>query len=83
LLSRSRPCRNLIVEIRISDIEWKEVYYLRERCSHGTGQCVLRLTGDKNERSFAVVIGFGERRIGLLSTTLRQQEVVIKFSATI
>ena len=71
----------LIVEHKnIQTIEWKEVYYLRgEMLPMVRVSAFFGLTGDKNERSFAVVIGFGERRIGLLVDELfGQQEVVIK-----
>jgi two-component system chemotaxis sensor kinase CheA len=71
----------LIVEHKnIQTLEWKEVYYLRgEMLPMVRVSAFFGLTGDKNERSFAVVIGFGERRIGLLVDELfGQQEVVIK-----
>ena len=71
----------LIVEHKdIQTIEWKEVYYLR-----GDMLPMIRvskfynLAGDENDRSFAVVVGFGERKVGLLVDELfGQHEIVIK-----
>jgi len=71
----------LIVEHKnIQTIEWKEVYYLRgEMLPMIRVSTFFGLSGDKNERSFAVVIGFGERRVGLLVDELfGQHEIVIK-----
>ena len=71
----------LIVDHKdIQTIEWKEVYYLR-----GEMLPMIRvgkffgLGCDPGERAFAVVVGFGERRVGLLIDELfGQQEIVIK-----
>jgi two-component system, chemotaxis family, sensor kinase CheA len=71
----------LIVEHKdIQTIEGKEVYYLR-----GEMLPLLRvneffnITGDDTGRSFAVVAGFGERRVALMVDELfGQQEIVIK-----
>lgn len=71
----------LVVERRdIQTIEWKEVYYLR-----GEMLPMIRVSrffdigSDDAERSFAVVVGFGERRVGLLVDELfGQHEIVIK-----
>jgi two-component system chemotaxis sensor kinase CheA len=71
----------LIVEHKdIQTIEWKEVYYLR-----GEMLPLLRINeffnikADDTGRSFAVVVGFGERRVALLVDELfGQQEIVIK-----
>jgi len=64
----------------LQTIEGREVYNLR-----GTMLPIVRLKNmlglgtDGAERSFAVVVGFGERRIGLLvDELLGQQEIVIK-----
>ncbi|MEJ2685058.1 MAG: chemotaxis protein CheA [Candidatus Sulfobium sp.] len=61
-------------------VEGKEVYYLR-----GDMLPIIRvgrffgLASDDSDRSFAVVIGFGERRVGILVDELYgQQEIVIK-----
>jgi two-component system chemotaxis sensor kinase CheA len=71
----------LIIEHKdIQTIESKEVYYLR-----GEMLPIVRVNkffgfaGDNAERSFAVVIGFGARRVGLMVDELfGQQEIVIK-----
>lgn len=71
----------LIVEHKdIQTIEWKEVYYLR-----GDMVPMIRLNkffnlaGDESDRSFGVVVGFGERKVGLLVDELfGQHEIVIK-----
>ncbi|MEJ2695896.1 MAG: chemotaxis protein CheA [Candidatus Sulfobium sp.] len=71
----------MIVEHRdIQTVEGKEVYYLR-----GDMLPIIRvgrffdLKGDDSERSFAVVVGLGERRVGVLVDELYgQQEIVIK-----
>ncbi len=71
----------LIVEHRdIQSIEWKEVYYLRgEMLPMIRVNRFFGIAGDDTERSFAVVVGFGERRVGLLIDELYgQQEIVIK-----
>jgi two-component system chemotaxis sensor kinase CheA len=71
----------LIVEHKdIQTIEWKEVYYLRgEMLPMIRVSKFFDLGSEKNERSFAVVVGFGERRVGLLVDELfGQHEIVIK-----
>ncbi len=64
----------------IQTIEWKEVIYLRgEMLPMIRVSTFLGLPGDQNERSFAVVVGFGERKVGLLIDELfGQHEIVIK-----
>ncbi len=71
----------LIVEHRdLQTIEWKEVYYLRgEMLPMIRVNRFFGLEGDNADRSFAVVVGFGDRRVGLLVDELYgQQEIVIK-----
>jgi two-component system chemotaxis sensor kinase CheA len=71
----------LIVEHKdIQTIEWKEVYYLRgEMLPMIRVGRFFNLESDASERSFAVVVGFGERKVGLLVDELvGQQEIVIK-----
>jgi two-component system, chemotaxis family, sensor kinase CheA len=71
----------MIMEDRdIQTVEGKEVYYLR-----GDMLPIIRvgkffkLRSDDSGRSFAVVVGFGERRVGVLVDELYgQQEIVIK-----
>lgn len=71
----------LIVEHKdIQTIEWKEVYYLRgEMLPMIRVSSFFRFPPQPSERSFAVVVGFGERKVGLLVDELfGQQEIVIK-----
>lgn len=71
----------LIVEHKdIQTIEWKEVYYLRgEMLPMIRVSTFFKFTPAPAERSFAVVVGFGERKVGLLVDELfGQQEIVIK-----
>ncbi len=71
----------LIVEHKdIQTIEEKEVYYLRgEMLPMIRVSTFFGLPGDAGERSFAVVVGFGDRRVGLLIDELfGQHEIVIK-----
>ncbi len=71
----------LVVEHKdLQTIEWKEVYYLRgEMLPMIRVNRFFGLQGDDSDRSFAVVVGFGERRVGLLVDELYgQQEIVIK-----
>jgi len=71
----------LIVEHKdIQTIEEKEVYYLRgEMLPMIRVSTFFGLQGDASERSFAVVVGFGDRRVGLLIDELfGQHEIVIK-----
>lgn len=70
-----------VVEHRdIQTIEWKEVYYLRgEMLPMVRVNRFFRIDGDGAERSFAVLVGFGERRVGLMvDELLGQHEIVIK-----
>jgi two-component system chemotaxis sensor kinase CheA len=71
----------LIIEHRdIQTVEGKEVSYLRgEMLPIVRVNRFFGLSGDDSDRSFAVVIGFGDRRVGLLVDELfGQQEIVIK-----
>jgi two-component system chemotaxis sensor kinase CheA len=71
----------LIVEHKhIQTIEWKEVYYLRgDMLPMIKVNKFFNLPGDDSDRSFAVVVGYGERKVGLLFDELfGQQEIVIK-----
>jgi len=71
----------LIVEHKdIQTIEWKEVYYLRgEMLPMVRANRFFGIEGDSTERSFAVVVGFGQRRVGLMVDELfGQHEIVIK-----
>ena len=71
----------LIVEHKdIQTIEWKEVYYLRgDMLPMIRVNKFFNLAGDENDRSFGVVVGFGERKVGLLVDELfGQHEIVIK-----
>ncbi len=71
----------LVVDDRdIQTIEWKEVYYLRgEMLPMIRLNRFFELEGDKSGRSFAVVVSFGEKRVGLLVDELfGQHEIVIK-----
>jgi two-component system, chemotaxis family, sensor kinase CheA len=71
----------LIVEHKdIQRVEGKEVYYLRgEMLPIIRVNDFFNIEGDKSERSFVVLVGFGERRFGLLVDELfGQQEIVIK-----
>jgi two-component system chemotaxis sensor kinase CheA len=71
----------LIIDHRvIQTVERKEVCYLR-----GEMLPIIRvnrffgLAGEESDRSFAVVVGLGDRRVGLLVDELfGQQEIVIK-----
>lgn len=64
----------------IQTIEWKEVYYLRgEMLPIVRVNNFFNIEGDSTDRSFAVLVGFGERRIGLMVDELfGQHEIVIK-----
>ncbi|MBI5640226.1 MAG: chemotaxis protein CheA [Nitrospirae bacterium] len=71
----------LIIDHRdIQTIEWKEVYYLRgEMLPLVRISSFLGIDSDTAGRSFAVVVGYGERRVGLLVDELfGQHEIVIK-----
>jgi two-component system chemotaxis sensor kinase CheA len=64
----------------IQTIEWKEVYYLRgEMLPMLRVNNFFKIEGDQSERSFAVLAGFGERRVGLMVDEFYgQHEIVIK-----
>ncbi len=64
----------------LQSIEGRKVYNLREEMLPVTSLSeVFQFEADKSDRSFIVVVGFGERRIGLLVDELfGQQEIVIK-----
>ncbi|GAB4490555.1 MAG: chemotaxis protein CheA [Thermodesulfovibrionales bacterium] len=71
----------LIIENKdIQTIEWKEVYYLRgEMLPLVRVRKFFGFEGDGAERNFAVVVGFGDRRCGLIIDELYgQHEIVIK-----
>jgi len=71
----------LVVEHKdIQTIEWKEVYYLRgDMLPMVRANRFFAIEGDSTERSFAVVVGFGQRRVGLMVDELfGQHEIVIK-----
>jgi two-component system, chemotaxis family, sensor kinase CheA len=77
----SSMSETLIVEHKdIQTIEWKEVYYLRgDMLPMIRVNKYFNLSGDENDRSFAVIVGFGERKVGLLVDELfGQHEIVIK-----
>lgn len=64
----------------IQTIEWKDIYYIRgEMLPIMSLGKIFNLETDQSERSFAVVIGLGRRKLGLLvDEFLGQQEIVIK-----
>lgn len=64
----------------IQTIEWKDVYYIRgEMLPIISLAKVFDIESKKSDLSFAVVVGFGKRKIGLLvDEILEQQEIVIK-----
>jgi two-component system chemotaxis sensor kinase CheA len=64
----------------IQTVEGKEVCYLRgEMLPIVRVNRFFGLAGDESDRSFAVVVGLGDRRVGLLVDELfGQQEIVIK-----
>jgi two-component system chemotaxis sensor kinase CheA len=64
----------------IQTIEWKEVFYLRgEMLPMIRVNRFFGLPEEENDRFFAVVVGFGERKVGLLIDELYgQHEIVIK-----
>jgi two-component system chemotaxis sensor kinase CheA len=71
----------LIIEHnQIQTVEGKEVCFLRgEMLPLVRVNRFFGLSGDDSERSFAVVVGFGERRVALLVDELfGQHEIVIK-----
>jgi len=64
----------------IQTIEWKNVYYIRgEMLPIMSIGRLFNLDADVSNKSFAVVVGFGRRRLGLLvDELLGQPEIVIK-----
>jgi two-component system chemotaxis sensor kinase CheA len=64
----------------IQTIEWKDVYYIRgEMLPIMNIGKIFNLGTDKSDRSFAVVVGLGMRKLGLLVDELvGQPEIVIK-----
>jgi len=64
----------------IQTIEWKDVYYIRgEMLPIMSVGRFFDIATDESDESFAVVVGFGKRRLGLLvDELLGQPEVVIK-----
>jgi two-component system, chemotaxis family, sensor kinase CheA len=69
-----------IEQTDIQTVEWRDVYYVRGemlpimRISH-----MFDIQSVQNELSFAVVVGFGRRKIGILvDEIIGQQEIVIK-----
>lgn len=64
----------------IQTIEWKDVYYIRgEMLPIMSLGKIFNLETDQSDRSFAVVVWLGRRKLGLLvDEFLGQQEIVIK-----
>jgi two-component system chemotaxis sensor kinase CheA len=64
----------------IQTIEWKDVYYIRgEMLPIVSIAKLFHIETDKRYKSFAVVVGIGKRRLGLLvDELLGQPEIVIK-----
>jgi two-component system chemotaxis sensor kinase CheA len=64
----------------IQTIEWKNVYYIRgEMLPIMSVGRLFDIETDESDKSFAVVVGFGKRRLGLLvDELLGQPEIVIK-----
>jgi two-component system chemotaxis sensor kinase CheA len=64
----------------IQTIEWKDVYYIRgEMLPIISIGKIFGIEIPRNEMSFAVVVGFGEEKLGLLvDGIMGQQEIVIK-----
>jgi two-component system chemotaxis sensor kinase CheA len=64
----------------LQSIENRKVFNLRGDLLPVTWlKQIFGIEGEDNERSFAVIVGFGERRMGLLvDELLGQNEVVIK-----
>lgn len=80
-VSLTSMSETLIIDHKdLQTIERKEVYYLRgEMLPMVRVNKFFRIEGDDTDRSFAVVVGFGERRIGLMVDELfGQHEIVIK-----
>ena len=64
----------------IQTIEWKDVYYIRgEMLPIMSVGKIFSLETDRSDRSYAVVVGLGARKLGLLvDELLGQPEIVIK-----
>ncbi|MEW6052224.1 MAG: chemotaxis protein CheA [Nitrospirota bacterium] len=64
----------------IQTIEWKDVYYLRgEMLPILSVSKIFHITTAQQEASFAVIVGFGKRKLGLLvDEIIGQHEIVIK-----
>ena len=64
----------------IQTIEWKNVYYIRgEMLPIISLEKIFAIETEQSEMSFAVVVGSGRRKVGLLvNEILGQQEIVIK-----
>jgi two-component system chemotaxis sensor kinase CheA len=64
----------------IQTIEWKDVYYIRgEMLPIMSIGKIFNIETAQSDKSFAVVVGLGTRKVGLLvDELLSQQEIVIK-----
>jgi two-component system chemotaxis sensor kinase CheA len=64
----------------IQTIEWKDVYYIRgEMLPIISLAKIFNIESTRSDISFAVVVGFGKRKLGILvDEILEQQEIVIK-----
>jgi two-component system chemotaxis sensor kinase CheA len=71
---------HVIAHSELKTIEGREVYKLRGEMLPVTRVAdVFKIARDSTDRSFAVIVGFGERKIGLLVDELfGQHEIVIK-----
>ncbi len=71
---------HLVENSELKTIEGRKVYNLRKEMLPVTRLSeVFGIPGDDSERSYVVIVGFGERRIGLIvDELLGQQEIVIK-----
>ncbi len=71
----------IVIELKdIQTIEWKNVYYLRgEMLPIIDAGKIFLLETDKNDQTFAVVVGFGRRKLGIVvDEIIAQHEIVIK-----
>lgn len=64
----------------IQTIEWKDVYYIRgEMLPIMSLSKLFEIKTEVNDMSFAVIVGYGKRKLGLLvDEIMEQQEIVIK-----
>lgn len=64
----------------IQTIEWKDVYYIRgEMLPIMSLSKLFEIKTEINDMSFAVIVGYGKRKLGLIvDEILEQQEIVIK-----